>query len=82
MVGVEYNVKIRDLEPLTEGHWAVWSREVKFSFLEAGIVHYLDESYVPTEGDTKKTQLLESYQLTHHRHPGKTCCTCLSTGTG
>src|SRR5882672_3450702 len=55
MVGVEYNVKIRDLEPLTEGHWAVWSREVKFSFLEAGTAHYLDQSYVPTEGDTKKT---------------------------
>src|SRR5882672_10190485 len=54
MVGVEYNVKIRDLEPLTEGHWAVWSREVKFSFLEAGIAHYLDESYAPTEGDMKK----------------------------
>src|SRR5882672_8531225 len=55
MVGVEYNVKIRDLEPLTEGHWAVWSREVKFSFLEAGTAHNLDESYAPTEGDTKKT---------------------------
>src|SRR5882672_9210871 len=55
MVGVEYKMKTRDLEPLTEGHWAVWSHEVKFYFLEAGIVHYLDESYVPTKGDTKKT---------------------------
>ena len=56
MVTVDYNVKMRDIEPLVEGHWPALSREMKFSFLEAGITHYLDGSNAPNEYDKKSVQ--------------------------
>jgi len=55
MVTMEYNVKIRDMEPLVEGHWTTWSREMKFSFLEAGLAQYLDGSNAPLESDKAST---------------------------
>ena len=56
MVTVDYNMKIRDIEPLVEGQWAAWSHEMKFSFLEAGITHYLDGSNAPEESEKKSIQ--------------------------
>ena len=56
MVTVDYNMKIRDIEPLVEGHWAAWSHEMKFSFLEAGIAHYLNGSNAPDESNKKSVQ--------------------------
>ena len=56
MVGIEYNVKIVDVKPLVEGRWASWSRDMRFCFLEAGFVHYLDGMNAPDEGDLKKVQ--------------------------
>src|SRR5882672_7265324 len=55
-MGIEYNVKIKDIEPLTEGRWAAWSREIKFSFLEAGLAQYLDGSNAPDASDSKVKQ--------------------------
>jgi len=51
MVTIHYNVKIRDIEPLVEGCWTTWSREMKFSFLEAGLTQYLDSSNAPVKSD-------------------------------
>src|SRR5882724_9735090 len=51
MVTIDYNVKIRDIEPLVEGHWTTWSCEMKFSFLEAGLAQYLNGSNAPVESD-------------------------------
>ena len=56
MVGMEYNVKIVDIEPLTEGRWIPWSRDIRFCFLEAGFIHYLDGMNAPDESDSKKVQ--------------------------
>ena len=56
MVGIEYNVKIIDIEPLTEGQWIPWSCNIRFCFLEAGFVHYLDGMNAPDESDSKKVQ--------------------------
>ena len=55
-MGFEYNMKIKDVEPLTEGKWATWSCEIKFSFLEAGLTQYLDGSNVPDVSDSKVKQ--------------------------
>jgi len=55
MVTTEYNMKIRDMEPLVEGCWTNWSREMKFSFLEAGLTQYLDGSNAPLESDKANT---------------------------
>src|SRR5882672_3056687 len=55
-MGIEYNVKIKDIEPLTEGRWAAWSHEIKFSFLEAGLAQYLDGSNAPDASDSKVKQ--------------------------
>src|SRR6266481_2752827 len=44
VVGLKYNVKVKDIELLSKGQWAAWSHEVRFSFLEAGLVQYLDGS--------------------------------------
>src|SRR5882672_8703196 len=52
-MGIEYNMKIKDVEPLTEGRWAAWSHEIKFSFLEAGLAQYLDSSNTPSESESK-----------------------------
>ena len=54
MVGIEYNVCIKDVEPLIKGHWNVWSRDVCFCFLEAGLIHFLDGTHAPTEADPRK----------------------------
>ena len=51
MVTTEYSMKIRDIEPLVEGNWTTWSREMKFSFLEAGLTQYLDSSNAPVKSD-------------------------------
>ena len=51
---VEYNVKIKDVEPLTEGRWAEWSQDIEFAFLEAGMADYLDGSNEPADTDSKK----------------------------
>src|SRR6266481_4906809 len=51
---VEYNVKIKDVEPLTEGRWAEWSWDIEFAFLEAGMADYLDGSNEPADTDSKK----------------------------
>ena len=51
MVTTEYNVKIRDIEPLVEGCWTTWSCEMKFSFLEASLTQYLDGSNAPLKSD-------------------------------
>ena len=56
MVGMEYNVKIVDVEPLTEGQWIPWSHNVRFCFLEAGFMHYLNSTNAPDESDSKKAQ--------------------------
>jgi len=77
MVGVEYNMNIRDLEPLMEGHWLNGCvRSIFFS--GSRIAHYLDESYARLRVYEEATQQLESYQLVHHWHPGKTHHTCLT----
>src|SRR5882724_2825207 len=55
MVTIDYNVKIRDIEPLVEGHWTTWSCEMKFSFLEAGLAQYLNGSNAPVESDKVST---------------------------
>src|SRR5882724_9351566 len=55
MVTIEYNMKIRDMEPLVEGHWTTWSREMKFSFLEASLAQYLDGSNAPLKSDKVST---------------------------
>ena len=54
MVAVEYNIRIKDIDPLVEGQWDVWSRDVRFCFLEAGLVHYLDGTGAPVEADPRK----------------------------
>jgi len=41
-MGIDYNVKIRGVDKLVEGGWAKWSREIKCSFMEAGLNGYLD----------------------------------------
>ena len=56
MVGIEYNVKIVDVKPLVEGRWASWSRDVRFCFLEASFIHYLDGMNALDEGNSKKVQ--------------------------
>jgi len=55
MVTIDFNVKIRDIEPLVEGHWTTWSHEMKFSFLEAGLTQYIDGSDAPVESDKVST---------------------------
>ena len=56
MVGIKYNVKIVDIKRLVEGQWASWSHDVRFCFLEAGFIHYLDGTNAPDEGNSKKVQ--------------------------
>ena len=56
MVGIKYNVKIVDVEPLVEGRWASWSHNMRFCFLEAGFVHYLNGMNALDKGDSKKVQ--------------------------
>jgi len=51
MVTTNYNVKIRDIEPLVEQCWTTWSCEMKFSFLEASLTQYLDGSNAPLKSD-------------------------------
>jgi len=41
MVGVKHKMKIKDVEPLTEGSWVAWSCDIKFSFLEADLAQIL-----------------------------------------
>src|SRR5467141_1561630 len=55
-MGIEYNMKIKDVEPLAEGWWAAWSHEIKFSFLEASLSQYLDGSNAPDASDSKVKQ--------------------------
>jgi len=57
MATITYNVKIRDIEPLVEGCWVAWSREMKFSFLEASLAHYLNEANAPNESDRKSLHI-------------------------
>ncbi len=54
MVAVEYNVHIKEVEPLAEGHWADWSRTMMFSFMQAGLADYLDGENGPPESSTQK----------------------------
>ena len=59
MVGIKYNMKIVDVKPLTdhEGCYDPWLHDVRFCFLEAGFMHYLDGTYdAPDESDLKKVQ--------------------------
>src|SRR5882724_4139286 len=51
MVTINYNVKIRDIEPLVEGHWTTSSHEMKFSFLEASLTQYLNGKNAPVKSD-------------------------------
>ena len=53
MVGVKYNVKVKDIKLLSEGHWLDWSQDMMFCFMEARLADYLDGG-VPM--DTKKQQ--------------------------
>jgi len=50
MVGLKYNVRVKDIEPLSEGCWADWSQEIMFSFMEVGLVEYLDGSVPRANG--------------------------------
>src|SRR6266481_9526742 len=54
MVAVEYNVCIKEVEPLAEGRWADWSHTMMFSFMQAGLVDYLDGENEPPESSTQK----------------------------
>jgi len=55
MVTIDYNMKIRGIEPLVEGCWTTWSHEMKFSFLEAGLTQYLYGSNAPVKSDKAST---------------------------
>jgi hypothetical protein len=54
MVAFEYNIKIKDIAKLTEGTWAKWSRDIQFSFAEAGLLGYLDSTIEAPKADGKK----------------------------
>jgi hypothetical protein len=41
---LEYHVRVKDLEKLSEGSWLKWSWEMEFSFLEAGLMGYINGS--------------------------------------
>ena len=83
MVGIKYNMNIRDMEPLIEGCLETWSCEMRFSFLEAGITHYLNDNNAP-EGvwQEKSTRRVEDHKLMYHWDFGKTHCTWSCSGTG
>jgi len=53
-MAVKYNICIKDIDLLVEGQWDVWSCDVQFCFLEAGLVHYLDGTGAPVEADPRK----------------------------
>lgn len=44
-MGHEYNVKVNIEEKLREGNWAKWSKDMEFTFMEAGIMDYIDGTY-------------------------------------
>jgi hypothetical protein len=49
-MGLEYNVKVKDIVRLSEGNWSKWARDIGFLFMEAGLSGYLDGSIEePTE---------------------------------
>src|SRR6266481_5470497 len=54
MVAVEYNVHIKEVEPLAEGRWADWSRTMMFSFMQARLADYLDGENEPLELSMQK----------------------------
>ena len=54
MVAVEYNVRIKEVEPLAEGRWVDWSCTMMFLFMQAGLMDYLDGKNEPPELSTQK----------------------------
>jgi hypothetical protein len=61
-MGLDYNIKVKDNEKLTEGNWAKWARDVGFSFMEAGLSRYLDGS-IEEPGKSKKLTEWRQYNL-------------------
>jgi hypothetical protein len=57
-MGVDYNVKVKDIAKLCKGNWAKWSRDIRFSFMEAGLAGYLDRAI---------EELMETKKLTEWR---------------
>jgi hypothetical protein len=52
-MGLEYNVKVKDIAKLSKGNWSKWARDVGFSFMEAGLSGYLNRS-IKEPSETKK----------------------------
>src|SRR5882672_3702147 len=52
-MGLDYDIKVRGIDKITEGNWAKWGRDVTFAFMEAGLVGYLDGS-IKAPSDTKE----------------------------
>ena len=55
-MGFDYDIKVWGIDKLTEGNWAKWGRDVTFTFMEAGLVGYLDGSIKapPISADLKE----------------------------
>ena len=54
-----YDVKVHGIDKLDAGCWAKWARDVKFAFLEAGPIGYLDGSVKPPADSKEKADWLQ-----------------------
>jgi hypothetical protein len=61
-MGLDYNVKFKDIEKLTEGNWVKWVRDVRFSFMEAGLSGYINGS-IEEPSESKKLVEWKQYNL-------------------
>jgi hypothetical protein len=59
-MGVDYNMKVKDIAKLCERNWAKWSRDIGFSFMEAGLAGYLDGT-IEELTETKKLAKWKQY---------------------
>ena len=58
-MAITYDVKIRGIDKLVEGNWAKWAWDVTFTFLEAGLVSYLDSSCKAPDDLKEKAEWLQ-----------------------